>query len=185
MGRYTFHAIFISLSYRYRGRVTRTHTQRNTNSVVLIYRLIELVEELKNIQLIIKLRKRILPYSAMKIKAKPTAPYSTLNPDTSSDSPSAKSKGVRLVSAKHTTTNIIISGMQMRYLFHRLLTAVVIIRLRPPVRNKKSIINRAKQISYEIVWATARMAPTRAYFLLEAQPLIRVGYTFKAISIYI
>jgi hypothetical protein len=44
--------------------------------------------------------KRILAYSAKKIKAKPPAPYSTLNPDTSSDSPSAKSKGVRLVSAK-------------------------------------------------------------------------------------
>lgn len=35
----------------------------------------------------------------MKIIAKPTEPYSILNPDTSSDSPSAKSKGVRLVSA--------------------------------------------------------------------------------------
>ena len=45
--------------------------------------------------------KKIIAYSAIKIKANPTAPYSILNPDTSSDSPSAKSKGVRLVSAKH------------------------------------------------------------------------------------
>jgi hypothetical protein len=44
--------------------------------------------------------KRILEYSAQKIKANPPAPYSTLKPETSSDSPSAKSKGVRLVSAK-------------------------------------------------------------------------------------
>lgn len=44
-------------------------------------------------------KKKILLYSAIKIKAKPPDPYSTLNPDTSSDSPSAKSKGVRLVSA--------------------------------------------------------------------------------------
>ena len=44
--------------------------------------------------------KRILAYSAKKIKAKPPPPYSTLKPETSSDSPSAKSKGVPLVSAK-------------------------------------------------------------------------------------
>lgn len=42
----------------------------------------------------------MLAYSAKKINAKPPAPYSTLKPETSSDSPSAKSKGVRLVSAK-------------------------------------------------------------------------------------
>jgi hypothetical protein len=47
-----------------------------------------------------KLIKRILAHSAKKIKAKPPPSYSTLNPETSSDSPSAKSKGVRLVSAK-------------------------------------------------------------------------------------
>jgi hypothetical protein len=43
---------------------------------------------------------KILAYSAKKIKANPPLLYSTLNPETSSDSPSAKSKGVRLVSAK-------------------------------------------------------------------------------------
>jgi len=46
---------------------------------------------------------RIFIYSVMKIKAKFPPPYSTLNPDTSSDSPSAKSKGVRCVSAKIVT----------------------------------------------------------------------------------
>ena len=45
------------------------------------------------------LKNKILPYSAIKIMANPPAPYSTLNPDTSSLSPSEKSKGVRLVSA--------------------------------------------------------------------------------------
>ena len=44
--------------------------------------------------------KRILAYSDIKIKANPPALYSVLNPETNSDSPSAKSKGVRLVSAK-------------------------------------------------------------------------------------
>lgn len=41
----------------------------------------------------------ILEYSAKKIKANPAALYSTLNPDTNSDSPSEKSNGERLVSA--------------------------------------------------------------------------------------
>jgi len=35
----------------------------------------------------------------MKINANISLPYSILNPETNSDSPSAKSKGVRLVSA--------------------------------------------------------------------------------------
>lgn len=39
-------------------------------------------------------------YSAMKIRAKVPLPYSVLNPETSSDSPSAKSNGARFVSAK-------------------------------------------------------------------------------------
>lgn len=42
---------------------------------------------------------KIEAYSAMKMRANGPALYSVLNPDTSSDSPSAKSNGVRLVSA--------------------------------------------------------------------------------------
>jgi len=49
---------------------------------------------------VIKLIAIILVYSAMKIKANKPLLYSTLKPDTSSDSPSAKSNGVRLVSAR-------------------------------------------------------------------------------------
>jgi hypothetical protein len=41
-----------------------------------------------------------------KNNANPPPPYSTLNPETSSDSPSAKSKGVRLVSAKQEINQI-------------------------------------------------------------------------------
>lgn len=43
---------------------------------------------------------KIFIYSATKRSAKPPPPYSTLNPETSSDSPSAKSKGARFVSAR-------------------------------------------------------------------------------------
>lgn len=43
----------------------------------------------------------ILIYSAKKIKANHPPINSTLNPETNSDSPSAKSKGLRFTSAKH------------------------------------------------------------------------------------
>jgi len=48
----------------------------------------------------------IFIYSAMKIIANKPLLYSVLNPDTSSDSPSAKSNGVRLVSAKEVVNQI-------------------------------------------------------------------------------
>lgn len=48
----------------------------------------------------------ILAYSLKKINTNPIDAYSMLNPDTSSDSPSAKSKGVRFVSASSNTTQI-------------------------------------------------------------------------------
>ncbi|KFM81514.1 hypothetical protein X975_21993, partial [Stegodyphus mimosarum] len=54
----------------------------------------------------IKLRINILVYSAKKIKANHPPINSTLNPETSSDSPSAKSKGVRFTSAKHLVIHI-------------------------------------------------------------------------------
>lgn len=60
----------------------------------------ERTEEPKNSKENNILINKILAYSAKKIKANPPAPYSTLNPETNSDSPSAKSKGVRFVSAK-------------------------------------------------------------------------------------
>lgn len=44
--------------------------------------------------------KRMLAYSARKNRAKGPPAYSTLKPDTNSDSPSVRSKGARLVSAR-------------------------------------------------------------------------------------
>jgi len=43
---------------------------------------------------------RMFAYSARKKRAKGPPAYSTLKPDTSSDSPSVRSKGARLVSAR-------------------------------------------------------------------------------------
>jgi len=53
---------------------------------------------------------KIFRYSATNNKAKPPLPYSTLKPETSSDSPSAKSKGARLVSARVVTNHKIAVG---------------------------------------------------------------------------
>jgi len=38
---------------------------------------------------------------------------------------------------------------------------------------------RPRLTSYEIVWATARRAPIRAYFEFDAQPEPRIEYTAK------
>jgi len=91
----------------------RTHTQIKTIEVEIIYRIKELDLAPKRKKPITSLSRRILAYSAIKIKANPTLPYSILNPETSSDSPSAKSKGVRLVSAKEEIKNIITIGVKM------------------------------------------------------------------------
>lgn len=53
---------------------------------------------------------RMLAYSARKNSAKGPPAYSTLNPETSSDSPSVRSKGARLVSAKVETYHIAARG---------------------------------------------------------------------------
>lgn len=52
----------------------------------------------------------MLAYSARKNRAKGPPAYSTLNPDTSSDSPSVRSKGARLVSARVEINHIIVRG---------------------------------------------------------------------------
>lgn len=80
--------------------------------------------------------KKILAYSAIKIKANPSLPYSMLNPDTNSDSPSAKSKGVRLVSAKQEINQIPTIGNNIIILFQTLFLTIIIIILILPVRHK-------------------------------------------------
>lgn len=67
-----------------------------------------------NIDALNKLIIRIFLYSAMNRKANPAPPYSMLNPDTNSDSPSAKSNGARLVSAKITVIHMIASGIRRK-----------------------------------------------------------------------
>lgn len=77
----------------------RTQIQKKTSPVTKIPLIAECKEKLKIIFTLINLKNKILAYSAIKIRANPVDAYSMLNPDTNSDSPSAKSKGVRLDSA--------------------------------------------------------------------------------------
>ena len=49
-------------------------------------------------------------YSAMKNRAKGPAAYSTLNPETSSDSPSVRSNGARFVFARVKMNHIMARG---------------------------------------------------------------------------
>lgn len=104
-GKKIFHLRFINISYRNRGNLPRTH---NIIIVIMIKIIIENNwSPLKNMIVDNILNKIILRYSAKKIRANHPPIYSTLNPDTNSDSPSAKSKGLRFVSARHLIIQII------------------------------------------------------------------------------
>lgn len=114
-----FHAKAISLSYRYRGRVARAQIQKKA-TLILVSLLEAPYGQPSPISIAVKnLINKILPYSAIKINANPPALYSILNPETNSDSPSAKSKGVRLVSANpvisHSVTKMLTMGATLKF----------------------------------------------------------------------
>lgn len=110
IGRKIFHLIFINISYRNRGYVPRTHNKMIVMEIIIMVDSIEFIY-IKNIIVDIILRIIILMYSARKIKANHPPIYSTLNPETNSDSPSAKSKGLRFVSAKQVINHIMKSNI--------------------------------------------------------------------------
>lgn len=94
----------IRRSYRIRGSVPRI--QINRIEIKMVERMVE--NSVNVFETVIVINKILVSnlitimfaYSAIKIRANLPALYSTLNPDTSSDSPSAKSNGVRFVSAR-------------------------------------------------------------------------------------
>lgn len=103
MGRKDIHVRLISRSYRIRGMVVRVEMNIAISRVdCATIRDIDIVgdevfcsrriEDIKDTNIMLR-------YSAMKMNANMKLEYSVLNPDTSSLSPSAKSNGVRLVSA--------------------------------------------------------------------------------------
>jgi len=86
------------------------------------------LEEIKKIENTI-LIKIMLAYSAIKIRANITLPYSILKPETNSDSPSAKSKGVRLVSAIQEINQIPIIGKNIKIFDQKKFNFIIIIIL--------------------------------------------------------
>lgn len=112
-GRKVFQVSIISWSYRIRGSVARVRMNRVAIRMLIMRRGrspsgVPPVE--KNIALVKMLTIKILAYSAMKMRANPLPPYSILNPETSSDSPSAKSKGARFVSARRVVNQAVMRG---------------------------------------------------------------------------
>lgn len=117
---------------------------------------------------------RILAYSAKKNRANGPPAYSTLKPDTNSDSPSVRSKGARLVSAKVEIYHIAARGQAGIISQMLSWTTLNVCKVKPPV--KIMILSRIspRLTSYEMVCATARRAPIKAYFELEAHPDPRI-----------
>lgn len=116
-GKKLFHVSLISRSYRNRGKVARAHRKKNAKIIVLIT-MARGDKEFKNLSppkkrmALINLINKILIYSAIKRSAKAPLLYSILNPETSSDSPSAKSKGARLVSASEVINHMKARGLK-------------------------------------------------------------------------
>lgn len=180
-GRKAFQVKDIKWSYRKRGRVARAQTNKIVNRVVNLGTRSTMVGLerfiVKNKAAVRKLIIIILMYSAIKIKANPPALYSILNPDTSSDSPSAKSNGVRLVSARIVVNHIMVRGVRIKaFMAWELVSENVKSRVIWRIRGEIRI--RAMVTSYEIVCAILRRAPSNAYLELEDQPAPNVAYTF-------
>lgn len=94
---------------------------------------------------------RMLEYSARKNSANGPPAYSTLNPDTSSDSPSVRSKGARFVSARVEIYHMAARGQAGNNNQIASWVMLNICRVNPPV---KIIIDRRirpRLTSYEIV----------------------------------
>jgi hypothetical protein len=179
IGKNSFHVKYIKLSYRIRGRVARIQIKIVAIIIVLIIN-DNLVKNGTNPEKKIVVKSLIIKmfaYSAIKINANNPLLYSTLNPETSSDSPSAKSNGVRFVSAKLVVNHIRDRGKIIIVIQDIRLVEMIDISICILIINDDRRINDILT-SYEIVWATPRSAPSSAYFELEHQPAINVVYTF-------
>jgi len=107
MGRKFFQTRCISWSYRKRGYEARTQRKTTDSRAALVIRLVAVSSGMvgmcrapRNRMVERVFIRRMLAYSARKKRANGPPAYSTLKPETSSDSPSVRSKGARLVSAR-------------------------------------------------------------------------------------
>lgn len=123
--------------------------------------------------------RRMLEYSARKNSANGPPAYSTLNPDTSSDSPSVRSNGARFVSARVEMNHIVAIGHAGTTNQIGSCEALKFVSIKPPVIRIRHSRISPSVTSYEMVCATARSAPTKAYFEFDDQPEPRIEYTAK------
>ncbi|KRZ65046.1 hypothetical protein T10_10631 [Trichinella papuae] len=107
-GNSLFHISLINVSYRIRGKVDR-------DMITLLMNISVSIDGYSGNNMVLNktLSRMIIPYSAMNRRANSTLENSMLKPLTSSLSASAKSKGLRLVSARI----IIVAGIVAYFLF--------------------------------------------------------------------
>lgn len=159
--------------------MARTHTNRVAKNIVFITNNTLFIKSgcirvPQNKTAEVSLINRIFVYSAMKIRANRPLLYSVLNPDTSSDSPSVKSNGVRFVSASVVVNHIIISG-NIIALIHDFCVVEIINQSMLCSISRAEIKISAILTSYEIVCATPRNLPNNAYLEFEHHPAVKVG----------
>jgi len=143
---------------------------RKIKNKIIIIRGIILKKKLflKKINPLKNLKKIIFPYSPKNNNAKPILLYSVLKPDTNSLSPSAKSKGWRLVSATIVINQKIIIGKNKKKEKKYFFFIFFILKEFEIQQGKK--INVNNPISYEIIWAPPRSLPKKENFEFLPQP---------------
>ena len=116
---------------------------------------------------------RIFRYSAIKINVNKPPPNSVLNPDTNSLSPSTRSNGVRLSSANIVEIQ---TYAVIRFIMINIEFLVFMDEFMFNLGRSSNTLIRMKAIltSYEIVWATLRIEPSRAYLEFDAHLAARV-----------
>jgi len=125
-------------------------------------RLKALLKTKNKVKILVKTHKD--KYSPMKSKVKPLLPNSVLKPLTNSDSPSKRSKGVRLSSAKqdmyHKTKTKTLKILLKIYLWK-------VEKLKVLLKVKNIKIKNIKMMSYEHIWATLRIEPIEVKIELD------------------
>lgn len=179
-GSKTFQPSPINWSYRYLGTLPRTKIKIKTTKKTFKHNqphvgnhsktpVIEFQPPKKKIEIkqdIIN----ILEYSAKKNKAKVIAEYSTLYPETNSDSASGKSKGTLLVSARAATKNIRKAGNNGTIYHISSCSFITVVKFKDPIHKTTIIKIKLIETSYETICAADRKPPNNAYLELLDQP---------------
>lgn len=114
-------------------------------------------------------------YSAINTTANQPDPYSILNPDTSSDSASLKSKGVRFPSANEAKIHPSVNGAHKRATGVE--AAITLGAVKEKEDSNQNTLKRRKEAdtSYDTDWATPRRTPSVGQGELEENPVKSKG----------